>query len=47
MKKLPMAAWILIAMVIGILVGWMIFAMKSASLAGLEVPANTVKRCRL
>jgi Na+/H+-dicarboxylate symporter len=26
MKKLPMAAWILIAMVIGILVGWMIFA---------------------
>lgn len=27
--------------------GWMIFAMKSASLAGLEVPANTVKRCRL
>jgi hypothetical protein len=27
--------------------GWMIFALKSASLAGLEVPANTVKRCRL
>ncbi|MBN8745947.1 C4-dicarboxylate transport protein [Xylophilus ampelinus] len=26
MKKLPMAAWILIAMVIGILIGWMIFA---------------------
>lgn len=25
MKKLPMAAWILIAMVIGILIGWMIF----------------------
>ena len=26
MKKLPMAAWILIAMVIGILIGWMIFS---------------------